>query len=87
MGLALKYIKRYLLNLLYVTDLVANTILLGDPDETISSRVGKKAARNDCRVCKWLCYWLDKVDPRHCSKSIKTHEGRGSDDDDSVLGI
>jgi hypothetical protein len=84
--MAMKYIKVYLLNLIYVLDLVLNTILLGDPDETISSRVAKKSARGDCKVCMWLCKWLDKIDERHCLDSIKLHEGRGSGDDDSVMG-
>jgi hypothetical protein len=78
------YLKVYVLNLIYVLDLVLNTIFLGDPDETITSRIGKKAERGDCKFCIWLCGWLDKIDPRHCSK-IKRHEGRGSADDDSVM--
>ena len=79
------YLAVYLRNLLYVFDLVVNTIFLGDPDETISSRVAKKSKRGDCKFCMWLCKWMDRVDPRHCSDAIKLHEGRGSDDDDSVM--
>lgn len=82
----LRWLKRYILNLIYVTDLVLNTIAFGDPDETISSRIGKKRQRGtDCKICVWLCWLLDKIDRRHCEDSIKLHEGRGSDDDDSVF--
>lgn len=81
------YLKVYLLNLIYVFDLVVNTIFLGDPDETISSRIGKKTARGKkCKICNWICKFLDMIDDRHCGDAIKLHEGRGSDDDDSVMG-
>ncbi len=77
--------KQYLRNLLYVLDLMLNTIFLGDPEETISSRIGKKRARGKgCKVCVWLCWLLDKIDPRHCKDAINLEQGRGSDDDDSV---
>ena len=80
------YLKVYLLNLIYVLDLVLNTIFLGDPDETISSRIGKKNRDGrDCRVCQFICKLLDLIDPRHCQDAIKHHEGRGSADDDSVM--
>lgn len=81
------YLKVYLLNLIYMLDLMVNTIFLGDPDETISSRIGKKVARSerDCAICTWICKFLDMIDERHCSKAIKLHEGRGSADDDSVM--
>jgi hypothetical protein len=79
------YLKVYLLNLIYVLGLVLNTIFLGDPDETMSSRMGKKAERGDCWLCKTLCGWIDKIDQRHCQDAIKRHEGRGSADDDSVM--
>lgn len=35
--------KRYIWNLLISIDQLVNTITGGDPDETISSRCGKKA--------------------------------------------
>ena len=46
----------------------------GDPDETISSRAGKRV--ESCRVCRGLCWLLDKIDPRHCHKSIEADEGQ-----------
>jgi len=80
------YLKVYILNLIYVFDLVVNTIFLGDPDETVSSRIGKKVkAGKKCAVCDWICKFLDMIDERHCTDAIKLHEGRGSADDDSVM--
>lgn len=67
--------KRYLFNLLIAIDQLANTLLLGDPDETISSRAGKYAARGrgwiPCQLCK-LLNWIEKD---HCIKSIEPDEG------------
>jgi len=56
----------------------------GDPDETISSRCGKiivrkeKTGKSDskfCKFCSILCYYLRKIDPNHCRKSIEADEG------------
>lgn len=66
-------IKRYIWNVLVSVDQLANTLLAGDPDETLSSRMGKRVP--GCRVCTFLCFWLDKLDPRHCHKSIERDEG------------
>ena len=78
--------KRWLLNILLAFDLFLNAVFLGDPRETISSRIGKKADRGDCKLCLFLCKWLDRLDRRHCSAAINWNEGRGSDSDDSVIG-
>jgi hypothetical protein len=65
--------KFYLINILVSIDQLLNTLLGGDPDETISSRCGKR--RTKCKVCGWLCWALDKIDPRHCAKYIERDEG------------
>jgi len=67
-------LKRYALNVLISIDQLANALLGGDPDETISSRIGKR--RSTCRLCGWLCAVLDRIDQRHCSKSIEADEGQ-----------
>lgn len=62
--------KRYLFNILLAIDQFLNVLLLGDPDETISSRVGKKhpwAARIVDRL-----FWFD---PRHTERSAEPDEG------------
>lgn len=70
----------YLKNIIIWLDQGLNTLLMGDPDETLSRRAGR--ARNAGR--KWgclLCKVLDWIDPRHCGKSIEgddEFEGRNS---------
>lgn len=67
-------IHRYLWNLLIAFDQFGNTILAGDPDETISSRCAKVIST--CYTCKLFCYLADKIDPNHCAKSIEHDEGK-----------
>jgi len=69
----LRKIGRYLLNWLIWIDQGLNTALGGDPDETLSSRLGKHRAR--CRLCDWLCRVLDRIDPGHCADAIEADEG------------
>ena len=69
-------IKDYFWNLLVAVDQLFNTILGGDPDETISSRIGKAKRRGE----KWAI-WFTKVGnivlgKNHFIKSIEEDEGR-----------
>lgn len=58
--------KNYLLNLLIAFDQLANTILGGYPDETISLR-SARACDNGARWGCVLCKALDKIiAPNHC---------------------
>lgn len=66
--------RRYAWNLLIALDQFANTVMGGDPDETISSRAGK-AARKGRRWACVLCKILDCIDRRHCEKNIEADEG------------
>lgn len=66
-------IKLYVANILLSIDQLANTLLGGDPDETISSRCGKRI--DTSKVCCALCWFLDKIDSRHCTKYIENDEG------------
>lgn len=65
-------IRRYIVNLLIAVDQLANAILFGDPDETISSRASK-------RLHVW--YWaaignlLEWIDPGHLERSREDDEG------------
>jgi len=67
--------RRYIFNILIAIDQLGNTLFFGDPDETISSRVGKYAARGrgwfPCQLCK-LLNWIQKD---HCKNSIELDEG------------
>jgi len=60
-------------NILVAIDQLANAMLGGDPDETLSSRLGKNRAR--CPLCYWICRALHLIDPGHCDKSIEQDEG------------
>lgn len=57
-------------------DQLVNVALNGNPDETISSRAGRhmKTERWAC----WLCKFLDKLEERHCEKSIENTNRGGS---------
>lgn len=67
---------RYLKNIGIGVDQLLNTILAGYPDETISSRCGKRILANKCLLCASLCWVLRKIDPDHCIRSIEHDEGR-----------
>jgi len=68
-------IKRYLYNLLLAVDQLVNSILGGDCDETISSRMGKRVAKRDSKLCCIICKLLNKIDENHCVKAIEKDEG------------
>ncbi|MBX9633378.1 MAG: hypothetical protein K2X44_00220 [Magnetospirillum sp.] len=81
----MKTFGHYLLNVLIALDQLANTLACGDPDETISSRLGK-AARGDYGADgrKWSAPLRRMVDGvfrlfgqrRHCATSIDADEGK-----------
>jgi len=68
---------RYFLNVLIAIDQLLNALLAGDPDETISSRMGKYVARGRGLIPCMLCKLLDVVfrEKDHCKNSIETDEG------------
>lgn len=66
--------KRWFWNVLIGLDQFFNALFGGDPDETISSRMGKRT-REDCPVCYWVCRWLHWLDPNHCVKTVEPDEG------------
>jgi len=64
---------KYIWNILISIDQLANTILGGDPDETISSRAGKR--QHEQVWAKHLCNFLNWLDTDHCKLSIEKDEG------------
>jgi hypothetical protein len=70
--------KRYLFNLLIGIDQFCNTVLGGDPDETISSRVGKYARSGPGWIPCQLCKFLNLFEKDHCVRSIEEDEGNNS---------
>lgn len=65
---------RYFWNILIALDQLANAILAGDPDETISSRAAKAANKGQTWGCV-LCRVLDVFDRDHCKKNVEGDEG------------
>lgn len=65
--------KDYFLRILISIDQLANTILGGNEDETISSRAAKAKLSGKKWGCV-LCKLLDKIDKNHCDKSIELDE-------------
>lgn len=61
-------------NLLIAVDQLLNTLAFGDPDETLSSRLGKASSR--CALCRAICRFLNGIDACHCEKSIEPDEGK-----------
>lgn len=58
---------------LVALDKLVNAVLLGDPDETMSSRAGRFQHR--IKFAYWFCKLLALIDKRHCEKSIQPDEG------------
>jgi hypothetical protein len=70
-------IKKYLWNVLVALDQFINTLFGGDPDETISSRMGKHLIKHDkCPFCIFLCKALNLFEKDHCIKRIEADEGK-----------
>lgn len=74
--------KKWIINILIGIDQLVNAILMGDPDETISSRIGKTKRRNG-GVIPWryplrkvVDWFLEKLDPNHSIDSIEDDEGK-----------
>lgn len=77
-------VRRYLKNVLIAIDQLANAIMFGDPDETISSKLGKAMRGNYGIGIKYLLYPFYKLvnavfyilgEKNHCENSIEYDEG------------
>ena len=75
-------IDKYVLNILISIDQLGNTLAGGDPDETISSRLGKLKLRYGGTIpwyrfySKVIDWGLDKIDPGHSINAIEYDEGK-----------
>lgn len=65
--------ENYGWNILISIDQLGNTITGGDPDETISSRSGKR--QHEAWWAKALCWFLHILDTDHCKDAIEHDEG------------
>ncbi|UJX40889.1 hypothetical protein K9F62_19740 [Desulfovibrio sp. JY] len=67
--------KQYIWNVLLGLDQFLSVLTGGDPDETVSSRVGKASAAGS-RIGRMLEICLDAVfGAGHCRRSIEADEG------------
>ena len=75
------FVGRWAINILLSLDQLLNSILLGDPDETVSSRIGRikqkwggsvPLFRPITRITDKI---LDKIDPGHSLDAIEEDEG------------
>ena len=77
-------VKKYIINILISIDQLGNTIAGGDPDETISSRLGKIKIRHGGTIpwyhpmAKIIDWALDQIDPNHSIDAIEADEGKDS---------
>ena len=75
---------KWIFNILVSIDQLGNTICGGDPDETISSRLGKIKVKNGGVIpwskplAKTIDYFLDQVDENHSIDSIEKDEGKNA---------
>ena len=77
-----KKVGKYVMNVLISLDQLGNTIICGDPDETISSRVGKMKRKYEGHIphSRFFPHLLDKilekVDKNHVIDAIEEDEGK-----------
>ena len=72
-----KAIIKYFWNWLIWIDQGINVLFAGDPDETVSSRVGKNVHWRGRRgLWKWLADFLNWIDPGHTREYIEEDEGK-----------
>ncbi len=60
-------VKKYIWNVLIGLDQFGNTLLGGDPDMTISGRMGRAIMEGKCKLCVPICWALHKLDKNHCA--------------------
>lgn len=66
---------KYLKNIFISISQLCNTLLGGDPDETMSSRIGKRA-RDGCKVGIFLSCFLNVFEKDHAELAIEEDEGK-----------
>ena len=72
---------RYVVNVLLSVDQLLNSLLLGDPDETVSSRIGRIKVKWGGKVPLFRPFTritdriLEKLDPGHSIDAIEEDEG------------
>ena len=60
-------------------DRLANTLLGGDPNMTLSGRMGRDIKEGLCSVCKIICWVLNKIQTNHCANQAVIESSLGSE--------
>lgn len=71
--------RRYVLNAAVAFDRLLNALLGGDPEMTVSGRMGRAIANGHCRLCRPVCWVLGKLDRDHCAKQAAREWREGGD--------
>lgn len=71
-------LKRYFVNLFLAFDQGANAVIGGDPDMTISGRMGRAVGDGRCMACRPICWLLHLIDTDHCAKAAKNEGDEGT---------
>jgi hypothetical protein len=71
--------KRYIVNALIGFDQFINALLGGDPDMTLSGRMGRAVAQGRCSLCRPVCWVLGKLDKDHCARANRNEADEGAD--------
>jgi hypothetical protein len=77
----MKRLRTYLMNLALSVDQFGNAVTGGDPDETISSRIGRLKVAHGGRVpwtrplARLVDWMLERIDPGHSVDAIEPDEG------------
>lgn len=61
-------------------DQLGNASLGGDPDMTLSGRMGRAIKDGRCKLCRVVCFFLNKIDPNHCARVDRQEADEGSDE-------
>ena len=71
--------KRYIVNALIALDQFINALIGGDPDMTLSGRMGRAVAQGRCKLCGPVCWVLGKLDKDHCARANRNEADEGAD--------
>ncbi len=69
-------IAQYLFNWLHLLDQAANTLIGGDPRETLSARMGRDIEAGRCVLCRHACAVLSLIQRDHCAKAWAKEQQR-----------
>lgn len=61
-------VGQYVYNVALAFDRFGNALLGGDPDWTLSQRMGQAIRQDKCLGCYWICRGLALIDKRHCER-------------------